>query len=678
LKYIQPLRLLADMPSVEIPFCPGVRYIPGNPLIRANRGKGVADDTDQVPDASRISPVRMDKEHPDAAFIEIRGILDAKFVETASLMSPSHNIVSRGEGDNLTIRLSDQDEVPDRDFVLRWRERTPEFITSRAWVLEMGNESYALLEIRAPKATAGTASPLDFYFLVDRSGSMEGTKWQKAAEAVQSCVKALGEKDRAMVTLFGTHFNDFAEQPLPPRQLLADINFQKLDRLPLDGGTELGPALRHILEISALHSEHRQKTLILITDAQVGNEPAILKLMEATPDFPMHCFGIDNSLNDSLLLALARQQRGTFHSFNPADDVAKAVTDLAQTIRHPVLQDLRIPGGWETAEAGIPPLYSGQIHYLSARTATKNALEVTARNGDEQPASIPITSHTTCGDAPYLHWSKHRIQRYVSERRPAEAVALSVESNLICPLTAFIAWDESEKVAVASQALAQPSFAGDLMEANFVSRSPAAGRSATVVHFCSRLQDAGNVSRGTAPSSLLDPAAVVEQILRNQRVSGKLQAEPFTPEDRREAFSKLFPEICVVCFHPEWMSLWERILSWTFENKRDAISRSNLVAKLLFEMMHLAGELRILRSQLSGPIRELRKSASNQIKQLELLEKKMSREAINSGDTSALLENIKKTGGSASIGQIENSLSKIAQIENAVQEKLARFASVQK
>ena len=52
LKYIQPLRLLADMPSVEIPFCPGVRYIPGNPLIRANRGKGVADDTDQVPDAS--------------------------------------------------------------------------------------------------------------------------------------------------------------------------------------------------------------------------------------------------------------------------------------------------------------------------------------------------------------------------------------------------------------------------------------------------------------------------------------------------------------------------------------------------------------------------------------------------------------------------------------------------
>src|ERR1035438_232049 len=77
LKYIQPLRRLADMPSVEIPFCPGIRYIPGNPMIRSNRGRGVVDDTDQVPDASRISPVRVDKEHPDAAFIEIRGSLDA-------------------------------------------------------------------------------------------------------------------------------------------------------------------------------------------------------------------------------------------------------------------------------------------------------------------------------------------------------------------------------------------------------------------------------------------------------------------------------------------------------------------------------------------------------------------------------------------------------------------------
>jgi Ca-activated chloride channel family protein len=44
-----------------------VRYIPGAPLLRSNSGKGAVDDTDQVPEASRISPPRIDQLHPDAA-----------------------------------------------------------------------------------------------------------------------------------------------------------------------------------------------------------------------------------------------------------------------------------------------------------------------------------------------------------------------------------------------------------------------------------------------------------------------------------------------------------------------------------------------------------------------------------------------------------------------------------
>jgi Ca-activated chloride channel family protein len=324
------------------------------------------------------------------------------------------------------------------------------------------------VEVRAPKAL-GVPAPMDFYFLVDRSGSMRGIKWEKAALAVQSSVQSLAEGDRAMVTLFNSGFNDFAEQPLHPQQLVADPNFRNLAQLAPDGGTELGPALRHVLEVAKAHSAARAKSLILITDAQVGNETAILQIMGATPDFPLHCFGVDVNLNDALLVALARQQRGTFHSLKPGDDVAKAVTDLAQTIRHPVMKDLRLPDNWEPAEAWLPPLYSGQVYYLSARTTKNEAMALTARNGDGAPARIPVASKTASGEAPYLHWCRHRIQRYTSESRTAEAIALSVQSNLICPLTAFIAWDEAEKVAVASHALGQPAFegAGALYETTF-------------------------------------------------------------------------------------------------------------------------------------------------------------------------------------------------------------------
>ena len=456
LKYFQTLRSLAGMPSIEIPFSPGIRYIPGKPLLRSNKGKGIVDDTDAVPDASRITPVRIDAGHPDAAYVEVRGTLDRDFVNEQQLASPSHSIDVQATENQLRISLSDTSEVPDRDFVLRWTEKQVETVASRAWIREMDNATYALLEVRAPQDPPTDRTPVDFYFLVDRSGSMAGEKWNKAAEALQSCMKVLGAADRAMVTFFESEFQDFAERPLSARELLQDRQFQAVKRLGTAGGTELRPALKHVLEVAATHSARHCKNLILITDAQIGNEPAILELMKAAPGLPVHCFGIDVALNDSLLLALCRQQGGTFHSLNPNDDIERAVTALGTALGQPVLLDLRVSAGWEIAEAAIPNLYAGQIHYLSARSSSNKPLELSARGASSQPVNIQFKTDRTTMDAPYLHWCRSRIQRLAAEGKESDAIELSVRSNLVCPLTAFIAWDESEKVPVATHELVQP------------------------------------------------------------------------------------------------------------------------------------------------------------------------------------------------------------------------------
>jgi Ca-activated chloride channel homolog len=91
--------------SLLIPFTPGVRYIPGNPLLRSNRGKGTMDDTDQAPDASRISPPRIDQLHPDAALISLQGKLDACFIEKTSVSSATHPLALRDERRAFTSRF---------------------------------------------------------------------------------------------------------------------------------------------------------------------------------------------------------------------------------------------------------------------------------------------------------------------------------------------------------------------------------------------------------------------------------------------------------------------------------------------------------------------------------------------------------------------------------------------
>ena len=45
------------------------------------------------------------------------------------------------------------------------------------------------------------------------------------------------------------------------------------------------PALEHVLTLAARHSRGRDKNLILITDAQIGNESAILDLMKTGARF---------------------------------------------------------------------------------------------------------------------------------------------------------------------------------------------------------------------------------------------------------------------------------------------------------------------------------------------------------------------------------------------------------
>ncbi len=480
LKYFQTLRSLAGQPSLEIPFCPGIRYIPGTPLERCNTGKGIVDDTDEVPDASRITPVRIDARHPDAAYIDVRGILDGKFVKKAKVTSPSHVIEVEEVGEQLRVSLSDKGEVPDRDFVLRWREENAEVVAPRAWLREEQGATYALLEIRAPKQAPLERAPVDFYFLVDRSGSMEGAKWNKAAEALQSCMKVLGPTDRGMVTLFESNFRDFAERPLSPDKLLQCKEFQKLKELGTAGGTELCPALEHVLKVADKHSASRRKNLILITDAQVGNDSEVLESMERASDFPVHCFGIDVALNDSLLLALCRQQGGTFHSLNPGDNIEQAVTTLGKTLGQPVLLDLKLSDGWELADAVIPNLYAGQIHYLSARSRNGQPLELRGRGASSQPVRVQFERQAQTLDAPYLHWCRSRIQRLIAEGKDGEAVALSVESNLLCRLTAFVAWDESEKVTIASHELVQPAL--NLLASNQLFRAYSPEAESKILH----------------------------------------------------------------------------------------------------------------------------------------------------------------------------------------------------
>ncbi|MDP5007024.1 MAG: VWA domain-containing protein, partial [Verrucomicrobiales bacterium] len=304
----------------------------------------------------------------------------------------------------------------------------------------------------------------DLYFLVDRSGSMDGRKWEQAVKALHAFVDRLGDGDRVFLTFFENGHKDFAEKPLAVDEMRTDANFRSIGKLGTGGGTDLLPALRHQLEQLHRHSADRPASIILITDGQVGNESEILKALEGSPELRLHTFGIDTNVNDAFLRELARRHRGTCCLRTPEENIAGAIDELGASITRPALRSLSLESSWESP-GGLPTdLYSGQSISLPLRrknTRGKVPAEIVleAKDGTGQAIRQRVPLQTSPSPAVSLLWVRERIDHLFVCQKRKEAIGLAVAHNLICEGVAFVAWDEAEKLTLSGpvETLVQPS-----------------------------------------------------------------------------------------------------------------------------------------------------------------------------------------------------------------------------
>ena len=388
-----------------------------------------------------------------------QGKLDARDVDLCSISSPTHPTAVRPVAGAFEIFLPANVAVPDRDFVLRWRHATRPDLLSAAWISSDQEADYALDSTEGSGRGAGeNREGSDIYFLVDRSGSMAGEKWAKTAEALIAFVRAAAQRDRVWITFFESDCLDFAEKPLERDTLLRDPNFQSLAKLGTDGGTELLPALQHVLAIEQRFSTQRRSHIVLITDGQVGNEEAVLQAVSGHA-LPVHCFGIDHAVNEAFLRQLAGQQRGTSVFLTPNDDLVRPIAILGSRLNRPVLTDLTLDGGWELADTELPDIHAGQVVFASIRAGCERTdINVAGKDALGRPSIVALETQAVETDLPKLIWMKRRLDSLLQSGNDREAVALAEKANLICRGAAFVAWDDAEKVAIAQDEVYQPSF----------------------------------------------------------------------------------------------------------------------------------------------------------------------------------------------------------------------------
>ncbi len=443
-----PLPYADGAAELRLPLVVAPRYVPGTPLDAPAAGAGYAEDTDAVPDASRISPPILLPGVPNPVALSLTVELD----EAAARADQSCNLpVDAGDG-RLTLRPGRRLNT---DFVLRLGYPAA---TKRLDVVPEGEDGGTFELTVLPPADAGPRRPRAVVLVLDRSGSMGGWKMVAARRAAARIVDTLTADDRFAVLTF----DDVVERPdLPPGLLPATDRHryravEHLARADARGGTEMLAPLREAVDL--LGDAPGDRVLVLVTDGQVANEDQILgRLGDRLRGVRVHTVGIDTAVNAGFLNRLAVLGGGRCEVVESEDRLDDAMDHIHARIGAPLVTGVRLGGDLaveadSVAPARLPGLFPGvplviRGRYagapaavtLSGVTAAGERWEATAQPTIVPPGAVPVLwARARLRDLEDEYASRAGVDPSVLERR---IVDLSLRYRALCRFTAWVAVD---------------------------------------------------------------------------------------------------------------------------------------------------------------------------------------------------------------------------------------------
>lgn len=173
-------------------------------------GGGFGPDTDQVPDASRITPIPVPPSERSGHDLSIRVSIATGGPELRDLASPMHEVVTSRDGDRAIVELARRSTLPNRDFVLNWRtdadligEGTIATVRPARFDGDPSAGGHFAVILNPPaRVDPATIPARELVFVLDTSGSMSGFPIEKAKEVMSKAIAAMRPQDRFNVITF--------------------------------------------------------------------------------------------------------------------------------------------------------------------------------------------------------------------------------------------------------------------------------------------------------------------------------------------------------------------------------------------------------------------------------------------------------------------------------------------
>lgn len=435
IRYVEQLTYEAGQYSFTFPMVVGPRY---NPLT--------------VTDAERITPPVAPPDQRGGHDISLAVNLDAG-LPIVHLDSQSHQIATeQHSASQQTIRLKDQNTIPNKDFILRYSVAGKQ-IADAVLTHKTGKDGYFALMLQPPaRVSTSEITPKEITFVLDTSGSMHGFPLDKAKEAMRQALRNLNARDTFNFITFAGDTRILFPAPVPatPENLRKANEF--LNSHTGSGGTEMMKAIHAALDPADV-TDH-VPIICFMTDGFVGNEDDIIAEVKKHTKARVFSFGIGSSVNRYLLDKMAEAGRGEVEYVSLSDDGSAAANRFEERIRNPILTDISVELiGLETADvipARVPDLFSAKPLVLTGRYSrgAKGMVKITGKLAGNKPfqREIPVDLPETNGANPTLAklWARAKVNSLQYDHNAGEQVTqLGLTYKILTPFTSFVAVEET-------------------------------------------------------------------------------------------------------------------------------------------------------------------------------------------------------------------------------------------
>lgn len=455
--FSETLRLVDDGFRLRMPLVVGPRYIPGQPIAGFEMS-GWHTPTDLVSDAELITPLLRSEGDGAGNPVTLSIDIDAGF-DMDAIESPSHKISIVKNGD-AKANISLVEVVPaDKDFTLVWRAKVGAAPSAGFFSERIEDMRYSLLTLTPPvqKKLDTPAPSREVVFIIDTSGSMEGTSIEQAKLAIEMALERLRPSDTFRIVRFSSDVNSFQIQALSATP--ANINSGKkfVSSLLAEGGTEIVAAMRHVM--SQRRDKNRLTQIVLITDGAIGNEDALFALIhDQIRSSRLFTVGIGSAPNGYLMTRAAAAGRGTYTFIEDADEVSQQMVKLFEKLERPAMTNILLKWQGNSAPVSYWPnpvadLYNGEpISVLAAMPDGTNGVTVSGQIGGELWSTSIALGGTQDRPGIAALWARQKIKSleatlfHGDDRKLVKVKILetALKFNLVSRYTSLLAIDEQK------------------------------------------------------------------------------------------------------------------------------------------------------------------------------------------------------------------------------------------